>query len=129
MRCELGTVLRAPPGLRPRFDEAFVIVDERLHLQAVSRHAEALLMISEPTVVALPITDVLFPEGGPPALAGVIEEVVGGSSLGSTLKLRAADDPLRAFAVRVVPCGPPRAALLVLNEHKPPAIRLHSIVG
>lgn len=36
-RCQMGTVLHAPPGLQPRFDEPFVIVDSRLRLQAVSR--------------------------------------------------------------------------------------------
>ena len=41
MRCEMGMVLRAPPGLAPRFYEPFVIVDADLRLQAVSRRAEA----------------------------------------------------------------------------------------
>lgn len=38
---EMGTVLHAPPGLQPPFDEPFVIVDARLRLQAVSRRADA----------------------------------------------------------------------------------------
>jgi hypothetical protein len=57
MRCEMGMVLRAPPGLAPRFYEPFVIVDLRLRLEAVSHHAEGMLKVDEPAAVGVPLAD------------------------------------------------------------------------
>jgi len=51
MRSEMGTVLRAPPGLQQRFYEPFVIVESRLRLQAVSYHAEVMLAVDERAAV------------------------------------------------------------------------------
>ena len=48
MRCHRGMVLRAPPNAQPRFDEPFLIVDERLIVQAIPRRAERSLMVNEP---------------------------------------------------------------------------------
>ena len=59
MRCEMGMVLRAPPGLAPRFYEPFVIVDADLRLQAVSRRAEVILKVDEPAAVDVPLAEVL----------------------------------------------------------------------
>lgn len=60
LRCEMGTVLRAPPGLQPRFYEPFVIVDARLRVQAVSHQTEAILKVEEPAVFDVPLAELLM---------------------------------------------------------------------
>ncbi len=64
MRCHMGTVLRAPEGSSPRFHDPFVIVNEQLRLQAVSRQAEIVLMVSEPAAVNAPLEDFLISDNG-----------------------------------------------------------------
>jgi hypothetical protein len=59
MRCEMRTVLRAPPGLQPRFCEPFVIVDAGLRLQAVSHDAEVMLRVDEPAAIDVPLAEFL----------------------------------------------------------------------
>jgi hypothetical protein len=60
MRCRLGMVLRAPPEARS--DGPFVIVDERLTVQAVSRQAEVVLLVDEPAAVGVSLRTVGDPE-------------------------------------------------------------------
>jgi nitrogen-specific signal transduction histidine kinase len=122
MRCELGTILRAAPGLRPQFNEAFLIVDERLRLQAVSRRAEHVLMLSEPRVVDRPLEEFLTPiangrDGSD--LAALVEQAVAGARAASRTEVRSVHDARVAFTVRVAACGPPRAAVLVLTPAAP----------
>jgi hypothetical protein len=123
MRCELGTVLRAPPGLQPRFDEPFVIVDDRLRLQAVSHHAEVVLMVEEPAAVDAPLVDFLVSDNGDTDhadLARLVQRAVTGSTLAATVELRTVGDPQIGFVARVARCGPPPAALLVLTPGPAP---------
>jgi hypothetical protein len=57
MRCEMGMALRALPNEQPRFDEPFLIVDERLIVQAISHRAELLLMVNEPDGFGVPLEE------------------------------------------------------------------------
>jgi hypothetical protein len=118
MRCEMGTVLRAPPGLQPRFDEPFVIVDQRLRVQAVSRRAEAVLGVDEPAAFDSPLEELLVSRNGDRGhkrIAALVEDAVAGSTRAKTIELRTTFDPLTRFVTRVAACGPPAAALLVLT--------------
>jgi hypothetical protein len=124
MRCEIGTVLRAPPGLQPRFYEPFVIVDSRLCIQAISHHAEVMLMVDEPAA-GVPLAEFLLcrPSRDQIDLAGLVQRAVGGSILATGVELRTVGDPAIEVVARVACCGPPAAALLVLTPLRTPRAR------
>lgn len=125
MRCEMGTVLRAPPGLQPRFYEPFVIVDQRLRLQAVSRRAEATLRIDEPAAVNVPLAEFLVcrTDQDQADLAHLVGRAIGGSRLATRVQLHTVDEPTIAVAARVAGCGPPAGALLILTPLRTPRTR------
>jgi hypothetical protein len=117
MRCQMGTVLRAPEGSSPRFDDPFVIVDEQLRLQAVSRQAEIVLMVSEPAAVNAPLEDLLISNNGDRdhiQLAGLVQDAIAGSTDPAYVEMRTVGDPLIAFVARIAGCAPPKAALVTL---------------
>jgi hypothetical protein len=125
MRCQMGMVLRAPPGLQPRFYEPFVIVDQQLRLQAVSHRAEVMLQIDEPAVVDVPLAT--FLECRNPRdeldLADLVRRAVEGSRLATRVELRTIDDPAIEVVARVAGCGPPAAAVLILTPLRTPRTR------
>lgn len=125
-RCGLGMVLRAPPGLQPRLNEPFVIVDARLRLQAVSHRAEATLMIDEPAAIDVPLVELLAcrTDRDRIDLAALVQRAVGGSRLGTPrVELRTTGDPAIEVVARVSACGPPPAALLILTPLGRPRAR------
>lgn len=126
MRCEVGTVLRAPPGLQPRFYEPFVIVDAGLRLQAVSHHAEAMLRVDTPAAIDVPLAEFLAcrTDKDQLDLAGLVGRAVGGSRPPARVQLRTADDPAVEVVARVAGCGPPPAAVLTLTLLRTPRTRL-----
>jgi len=125
MRCHMGTVLRAPPGFQPRSHEPLLIVDLHLRLQAVSRHAEGMLMVDEPAAVDVPLEESWC---APPFRTNSISptmvgRAVGGSRLATRVQLRTVDDPGIEVVARVLRCGPPPAALLILTPLRTPRTR------
>jgi hypothetical protein len=122
MRCEMGMVLRAPPGLQPRFYEPFLIVDSGLRLQAVSHHAEVMLAIEEPAAVDVPLQEFLVCRNAQDQLdlPGLVERAIGGSRLATRIGLRTVGDPGREVVARVAGCGPPPAAVLILTPLRTP---------
>jgi hypothetical protein len=122
MRCEMGTVLRAPPGLQPRFYEPFVIVDTHLRVQAVSHHAEALLMVEEPAVIHVPLARLLTcrTDHDQIDLAGLVGRAAAGARLATRVELRTVRDPAIKLVARVAACGPPPACLLILTPLRAP---------
>lgn len=125
MRCEMGTVLRAPPGLQPRFYEPFVIVDSGLCIQAISHHAELMLMVDEPAAAGVPLEEFLVchPSRDQIDLAGLVQRAVGGSRLTTRVELCTVGDPAIEVVARVACCGPPAAALLILTPLRTPRTR------
>jgi hypothetical protein len=125
MRCEMATVLTAPPGLRPHFYEPFVIVDPRLRLQAVSRRAEVMLAVDEPAAIDIALEQFLVCPTVEEQLelAGLVERAVDGSRLATRVQLRAVDDPTIEVLARVAGCGPPAAAMLILTPLRTPHTR------
>jgi hypothetical protein len=122
MRCQMGMVLRAPPNAQPRFDEPFLIVDERLIVQAISHRAERLLMVNEPDGFGVPLEEFLVSTNGDAdglTLALMAERAIAGDATRGSLELRTVRDPAICHVGRVVGCGPPPAALLILGAPKP----------
>jgi hypothetical protein len=119
--CGLGLLLQAPSDAAPRPDDAFLLVDSSLTVQAMSKSAERLLAISEDDAVNRHVTELVLPadaEGDsarPAGLAAAITRAAGGQAEASIVFVR----PGMTFGVRlralIAACGPPRAALVVFR--------------
>jgi len=119
-RCGLGLVLQAPKGIAPQAGEPFLVVDSRLEVCAVSRKAEDLLGVPETRAVNRHVSEFLVSaavESSKPhdlltqlVTAATSEEDV------HTVVVRPVDEFGVRYKARIGPCGPPRAALVVLEE-------------
>jgi PAS domain-containing protein len=118
--CGLGVVITAPEDLAPAPGEPFLIVDRGLKLCGVSRAAERLLGIVEPTAVHRHISEFLEPadaEAGPgDELVRSIMAGAAGDAPTISLVLRPAGEYGVRYAARVGSCGPPAGALIVLGS-------------
>jgi hypothetical protein len=113
-------MVSAPPDAAPRPDDPFLLVDGQLSICAVSRLAEELLMTSETDVVNSHIGDLLVPAdieiAGPESLASLVVHAARGAGETHHVVLRPAKEFGIRFWARIAPCGPPRAALVVLAD-------------
>jgi exopolysaccharide biosynthesis polyprenyl glycosylphosphotransferase len=130
-QCGAGLLLEAPSDVAPGADEPFLVVDGRLTVQAVSRRAEEMLGVKETEVTDHPITELI---------TDADVELNDQASFVTALTSAAQSDedrwstfvrPREAFGIRIRArishCGPPRAALLVLETPGPdsrPRLRL-----
>ena len=115
--CELGIMLKAPLDGAPHADDPFLIVDDRLTVQAISRRAERELQVREPDCVYAPLEEFLRPPvetGEGSRFALLVTLAAAGSPRGATLDLRRVGSPGVGFTVRIGNCGPPSSALLIL---------------
>ena len=123
-RCNLGMVLRAPPGGAPKARDPFLIVDHDLIVRAISQGAEIALGVREPECVGASLERFLQPANGsvdPLDLALLVQLAVAASPIPDKLELWAPDHSRHGFCARVTTCGPPPAALLVLAPLSTPA--------
>ncbi len=117
--CGMGLLLETPAVVAPARSDAFLVVDSRLLVQAVSEQAESLLSLSEGEAVNRPAVALLAPAdaeaGQTSRFVAAVGEAVGGSDEPASVFVR----PWNTFGVRmrarVAACGPPRAALVVLE--------------
>jgi PAS domain-containing protein len=122
-------MLETRRDIAPSHRDAFLVIDSSLLVQAMSWRAETLLGVTEDSAVNRPVAQLLMAadaEAGRPArFAAALAEAAAG-----------ADEPLSAFVrpwntfgvrlrVRIASCGPPRAALLILEDQ--PARRLRVV--
>jgi hypothetical protein len=120
--CGLGLLLETRGDVAPRTSEAFLVVDSALRVQALSRRAEVLLGMDESSAIDQPVAALLVPadaeSAGPADLAAAIA-----SAIPSEDRVEAFVRPWNTFGVRIrvriAACGPPRAALLVLEAPLP----------
>jgi hypothetical protein len=119
-RCGLGLMVAAPPDAAPSPEDPFLLVDGQLSICAVSRLAEELLLTSETEVVNSHIGDLLVPAdieiAGPESLVNLIVHAARGPGETRDVVLRPAKEFGIRFWARIAPCGPPRAALIVLAD-------------
>lgn len=126
--CGLGLLLEAREDSVPNAGDAFLVVDSHLLVQAMSRQAQRLLGLSEEKAIDKPVAELLVPADaeaqGRTAFGSVVAEAAGGAD----------GDPRRAFVrpwntfgvrmrARISTCGPPRAALVVLENGRGPSLR------
>jgi hypothetical protein len=117
-RCDLGIVLRAPAGQAPLPGDPFLIVDEELIVQAISKRAERVLGISEADGVLVPLRRFVEPVNanlGGTNFAVLLALALPEGVSDRLVQLRAANDGQKRFAARITSCGNPPAVLLVLT--------------
>jgi PAS domain-containing protein len=127
--CGLGLLLETREDAAPGPEDAFLVVDSSLRVHALSQRAEELLGVREDLVVHQPLAELLVPadaEGTRHSeIAAAVADAVGSGDRPSYSFVR----PWNTFGVRVrariVACGPPRAALIVLEA--PRRSRLHVV--
>jgi hypothetical protein len=103
----------------PGGDGAFLVVDSSLAIQGVSRAAELTLGVTESQAVNRHITELLIPADaespGPVGLAIAITRAASGDDTASHVIVRPGNTFGVRLHVRIAACGPPSAALLVLE--------------
>jgi hypothetical protein len=117
--CFLGVLLSTGESVAPGPDDAFLIVDSSLSVQAVSERAEAALGVREELAVNRHISEVLIPDDAETAtaasLAVAITRAAGGAHNGTRVAVRPSNTFGRRMFARIAACGSPGAALVVLG--------------
>lgn len=117
--CGLGLILESGADIAPKAGDAFLVLDRSLSVCAVSQAAERLLATSEPDAVNRHITNLLMPadaeEDGGETLSLAVAWAARGGGATRTTKVRPANTFGIRLTARIGACGPPRAALLVLE--------------
>ena len=126
--CGLGLLLEAREDAVPSNRDAFLVVDSALLVQAMSREAQSLLDVTEEMAIDKPVAELLVPadaetQGRTGFAAAIVDAADGHEPEPSRSFVR----PWNTFGVRmrakIAGCGPPRAALVVLESARPPALR------
>jgi hypothetical protein len=119
-RCGLGLLIGAPPQLAPEPSDPFMLVDSTLSVCGLSALAEELLGVLETQAVNRHITEFLVPAdaevSGPGDLVNLLIHAARGEGEVHNVVLRPTDEYGIRYWARIGPCGPPRAALLVLGD-------------
>jgi hypothetical protein len=126
--CGLGLLLEAREDAVPSAKDAFLVVDSSMSIQAMSREAQSLLGVNEEAAIDRPVAELLVPADtesqGRTGFAASITQAAGGDDPDSA---RSFVRPWNTFGVRlrarISTCGPPRAALVVLENGRPRALR------
>lgn len=126
--CGLGLLLEAREDAVPSPGDAFLVVDSSLLVQAVSREAQSLLAMTEEMAIDKPVAELLVPADaesqGRTGFAAAIATAADGQDPDTA---RSFVRPWNTFGVRlrarIATCGPPRAALIVLENQRRPALR------
>lgn len=116
--CGLGVLLESREDAVPQPGDAFVVIDSALLVHAMSERAEAMLGVSEELAVNRPVGELLSPADAETQRPSDFAAAVTAAMCG--------EDPVQTFVrpwntfgvrmrARVSPCGPPRAALVVLD--------------
>jgi PAS domain-containing protein len=125
--CGLGLLLEAREDAVPSSRDAFLVVDSSMLVQAMSREAQALLGVTEELGINKPVAELLVPadtEAGRTGFAAAIAQAADGQDPDTA---RSFVRPWNTFGVRmrarIATCGPPRAALVVLENGRTPGLR------
>jgi hypothetical protein len=113
-QCGLGLLLETPTGAVPHDGEPYFVVDRELLVRAVSKSAERALQVREPEIVLAPVDEVLPLGTGRGRLELAIRRAAAGDDQVRHALVRAGAGFQRRRA-RISCCGPPAAALVVLE--------------
>ncbi|HEX5192489.1 MAG TPA: PAS domain-containing protein [Solirubrobacteraceae bacterium] len=129
--CGLGMLLETRADAVPSEHDAFVVVDSRMLVQAASREAQRLLAISEEDAIDTPVSELLISADAESTDRGGFAAAIAEAAQGLEPETaRSFVRPWNTFGVRmrakIAMCGPPRAALIVLGNDRPPSPRQRS---
>ena len=118
--CGLGLLLETHRNTAPGPDDAFLVIDHGLLVQAMSRRAQVLLGLTEAEAINRRVAELLVPPDAearaPTGFAAAIVDAASGLEESAIVTVR----PWNTFGVRmrarIAPCGPPRAALVILED-------------
>lgn len=117
--CGLGLILESGADVAPNAGDAFLVLDRSLAVCAMSESAEHLLAASEPDVVNRHVSDLLMPAGAEEKEGASLSCAVAWAARGDGVTRTVVVRPANTFGIRltarIASCGPPRAALLVLE--------------
>jgi hypothetical protein len=117
--CGFGLLLETRADVVPIDKDAFLVVDAALLVQAMSCQAEKLLGVGEELAVNRPVAELLVGADAEARGKASFAQAVADAAAGDGAPLNATVRPWNTFGVRmracVAPCGPPRAALVVLD--------------
>ncbi len=115
-----GCCSRPRPRPLPDLSDLFLIVDSSLSVQALSASAEHHLGVREPQAINRHITELLIPgEAEPPdaaSLAVAIARAASGGGAVAPVTVRPSNTFGLRLRARITGCGPPQAALVVLDQ-------------
>jgi PAS domain-containing protein len=118
--CGLGVVLSAPAVVAPRPGHPAIVLDHTLSVCALSQGAEKLLGITEPEAVNRHISELIVPAHAEArsldSLVSAVVSAARGDAAVERIVVRPTGEFGVRYAVRISTCGPPRAALLVLDD-------------
>jgi PAS domain-containing protein len=127
--CGLGLLLETRRDVLPASKDPFLVIDSSLLVQAVSRRAQTLLAVTEEDAVNHPVVDLLQPADAEAGTQSGFAAALVSAAAGTDEPASAVVRPWNTFGVRmrarIAPCGPPRAALVVLED--PAARRLRAV--
>lgn len=127
--CGLGVMLETRRDIVPSHRDAFLVIDNSLLVQAMSRRAETLLGVTEDDAVNGPVIQLLVPADAEAGAASGFAAALLEAAAGADEPVSAFVRPWNTFGVRlrarIASCGPPRAALVVLDD--PQARRLRVV--
>jgi PAS domain-containing protein len=126
--CGLGLFLEVREDAVPGEREAFLVVDSQLLIQAMSHQAQKFLGMPEEEAVDKPVAELLVPADaeaqGSTGFAAALAQAADGQDPETTRRFVR---PWNTFGVRmrarIATCGPPRAALVVLEDGPPRRLR------
>jgi len=117
--CGLGLMIEAAEDVAPHTGDAFLVLDRALSVCAVSHGAERLLATREPDIVNRHMSELLMPADAEEARGDSLSAAVAWAARGDGATRTAIVRPANTFGIRltarIAACGPPRAALLVLE--------------
>jgi hypothetical protein len=118
-RCGLGLVLETIADAAPDPGAPFLVLDGGLTICAMSAAAERDLAIEETSAIHRHVSDLLVAADAEPGTGALLADVVVRAARGDGEIATIAVRPTNTFGVffqaRIAPCGPPRAALVVLD--------------
>jgi hypothetical protein len=125
--CGLGLLLETRADVAPNPDDSFLVVDSQLLVQAVSVNAERILGVDEEQAIDQPVSQLLVPADAEAAGISSFAAAVA-DAMSSEVPSQTFVRPWNTFGVRmrvrIGACGPPAAALIVLDAAPPPGLRL-----
>jgi hypothetical protein len=117
--CGLGLILKSQADVAPNAGDAFLVLDRALAVCGVSEAAERLLAANEPDVVNRHVTTLLMPAGAEERSGESLSTAVAWAARGEGGVRTAVVRPANTFGIRltarITGCGPPRAALVILE--------------